>query len=148
MTRGELRLWLEPRTHAAGDCLLWKGAVNSAGFPQASVEGIHVLVHRFVFAVMEERHPRTVLLNMCGNRRCVLGHEREHYIEESKMVGSWKANAHRGRPPNAVPRTLVAETKVLARRSERKLRSDVRRLAEREGVHPETLMRYAREVER
>ena len=148
MNRDELQTWLAERTEKVEGCLLWTRGVTNSGFPQVRIEGTNVLVHRFVFAIMEERHPRTVLLNVCGNRRCVLGHVRGHYMETTRSVGSWKANAHRGRPLNATPRTLIAETKKIARRYKRKLRGDVRRLAKREGVHPETLMRYAREVGR
>lgn len=73
MTRSELLAWLAPRTTEEGDCLLWKGRVDSEGLIRGSVGGkCGRSVRRWVW---EEYHAqdagRRTVTYRCGTTACL-----------------------------------------------------------------------------
>jgi len=64
--------YLRARCTEEGECLLWDGALNSAGHPTASIAGKATLVRRFAYASIygKQLPPGRRLVSLCGNPRC------------------------------------------------------------------------------
>ena len=61
-------------TKTVGDCLVWKRALNSDGYPRASVNGdTNVKVHRLVYVLTHpnENIKDKVIRHTCDNPRCL-----------------------------------------------------------------------------
>lgn len=67
------RAWLESRCTRDGDCLLWDGALQSKGYPQAHIDGKHWLVNRYVYTEMlGKRLPKGwTVSTKCRNLNCL-----------------------------------------------------------------------------
>lgn len=69
------RTWLreiQARCTAAGECWVWRGAVNRLGAPRWNPgNGVHVMVHRKAWEAVNAPIPQGhVLVNLCGEPRC------------------------------------------------------------------------------
>lgn len=88
---------LRSRCTEEGECLLWNGAVNSAGHPTASIEGKAVLVRRFAYVNLYGKtiHPGRCLVSSCGNKTCC---SEPHLLSKTQremvtgVYADWKRN--------------------------------------------------------
>lgn len=59
------------RTEQDGECLVWKGAVNSTGTAMAAVQGVVMPVGRIVWHAAHGEFPPFKLSRTCGNTLCI-----------------------------------------------------------------------------
>lgn len=54
-------------------CLLWKGSVNTAGYPQTTCGSKKIMLHRYLYELKNGFLPPTARMKKvsCGDRRCV-----------------------------------------------------------------------------
>lgn len=78
MKRADVVAWLEQRVRADEDCLLWVMAVNGAGTPVASVDGLRARnVRRWLYEqLVGPLDAQEKVLPKCRNRRCLA---RQHF---------------------------------------------------------------------
>jgi len=91
MTKEEFHIWLAARTTKDGDCLMWTGALNSAGFPVASVAGKSAIsVRRFVAKMNDRQVVRGIVVVTDCNRTTCLNIEHLRCVTLSKKTElSW-----------------------------------------------------------
>lgn len=151
MTAKRTREWtldtVRTRCTEVGKCWLWEQSCNSRGYPQASVNGKHVMVRRFVYETLCGKRLRKgeVVASRCEDERCcspdcLMALTYSERLERCYTTGSRSSvTEYLMRQRGAVKQGITKLSLEKAREIRSRTGQTLAELGREFGVHPSTI---------